>query len=33
MLKLTGVEAFVILATSVVQIYCIKSLFDTHAIV
>lgn len=33
MLKLTGMEAFVILATSVVQIYCIKNLFDSHAIV
>jgi hypothetical protein len=31
MLKLTGVEAFVILATSVVQIYCIKSLFDSNS--
>jgi hypothetical protein len=33
MLILTGLELLVILATAVVQIYCIKSLLDNRLIV
>lgn len=33
MLALTGVELFVILATAIVQMYCIKSLLDNRLIV
>lgn len=33
MLKLTAVEAFVILATSVVQMYCIRSLVDKNTVI
>ena len=33
MLKLTGVELVVILATAVVQMYCIKSLLENKQII
>ena len=33
MLILTGVELFIILGTAVVQIYCIKNLFDNRLVV
>ena len=33
MLALTGVELFVIIVTSVIQMYCIKNLLDNRSVV
>jgi hypothetical protein len=33
MLKLTGVELLIILGTAIVQMYCIRNLFDRDGII